>query len=113
MTGVKEHLHRRAPSAGPRFERTAAIVRAVEAGDADAVARLLSDDPSLAKTTVYVDAPGGTTLLHRAAWYGSPGHLAAAGLLLDRGAGVELVGPAVLTTHGRLAARRSQLHLFG
>jgi RNA polymerase sigma factor (sigma-70 family) len=101
MTDVEEHLHEHAPSSDDRFERKAAIVRAVEAGDAAAVARLLAEEPSLAATVVYVDAPGGATLLHRAAWHYSPGHLAVAGLLLDHGADINAAGDMPNNEGGR------------
>lgn len=92
MTNVKEHLHQHAPSADEGFERKAAIVRAVEAGDPATVARLLAEEPALAGSTIHVDAPEAATLLHRATWHLSPGHLKVAELLLDHGADVNAAG---------------------
>lgn len=88
MTDVNEHLHQNAPSADDRFERKAALLRAVEAGDPRTAALLLKQEPVLARAVVHVDALEGATLLHRAAWHGSRGHLEVAGLLLDHGADV-------------------------
>jgi RNA polymerase sigma factor (sigma-70 family) len=92
MNDVKEHLQQQAPSADARFQRRAEISRAVEAGDAATVARLLAQEPALARTVVRLDAPESATLLHRAAWHGSAEHLAVAGLLLEHGADSNATG---------------------
>ncbi|MCY3859096.1 MAG: ankyrin repeat domain-containing protein [Gammaproteobacteria bacterium] len=76
----------------------AAMVEAVDKGDADQVERLINKNPSIVHARVASDITCGDTLLHRAdprATNGSPmkqGHLEVAQLLIDNGVDINAMG---------------------
>ena len=78
--------------------QVAAMVEAVDAGNAGAVGKLIAENPSLVHARVASDITCGDTLLHRAdprATNGArmtPGHLKVAQLLIDSGIDIDAMG---------------------